>query len=67
MEVSMLKLFVTMFRGRSQDAAEAFVDANSVPILRQQLRDCAQSVELGRKSVAMVMAWLDQLEAAQRS
>jgi phage shock protein A len=56
MEVSMLKLFVTMFRGRSQDAAEAIVDANSVPILRQQLRDCAQSVELGRKSVAMVMA-----------
>jgi len=52
----MLKLFVTMFRGRSQDAAEAIVDANSVPILRQQLRDCAQSVELGRKSVAMVMA-----------
>jgi phage shock protein A len=52
----MLKLFVTMFRGRGHDAAEAVVDANAVPILRQQLRDCAQSVELGRKSVAMVMA-----------
>lgn len=53
----MLKLFVTMFRGRGHDAAEAMADANAVPILRQQLRDCAHAVELGRKSIAMVMAY----------
>jgi phage shock protein A len=56
----MLKVLVTMFRGRSHDAAEAIVDANAVPILRQQLRDCAQSVELGRKAVATVMAYCER-------
>ena len=56
----MLKLFVTMYRGRGNDVAEALMDANAVPVLRQQLRDCAQSVEMGRRSVATVMAYCER-------
>ncbi len=56
----MLKLFVTLFRSHSHNAAEGVADANALPILRQQLRDCAQGVEAARRSVALVMAYSER-------
>ena len=52
----MFKVLLTLMRGRNADAAEAFTDANALPILRQQLRDCAAGVEAARRSIAMFMA-----------
>lgn len=56
----MFKLFVTLMRGHSNDTAEALTDAHALPILRQQLRDCAGGVETARRSVAMVMAYAER-------
>ncbi len=53
----MFKLFVTLLRGQSADATEALSDAAALPLLRQQLRDCAGALETARRSVAMVMAY----------
>ncbi|MEO5621085.1 MAG: PspA/IM30 family protein [Cypionkella sp.] len=53
----MFKLFVTLLRGQSADATEALSDAAALPLLRQQLRDCASALETARRSVAMVMAY----------
>lgn len=53
----MFKLLVTLMRGKNADAAEALTDAAALPLLRQQLRDCAAGVETARRSVAMVMAY----------
>lgn len=57
------KLLV-LARGRSEDAAEALMDANALPILRQQLRDAANGVEKTRKALAVVMAYADREKAA---
>ena len=56
----MFKVLVTLMRGRNADVAEAFTDANALPILRQQLRDCASGVDTARRSVAMVMAYAER-------
>ena len=56
----MFKQFVTLIRGRGGDVADALSDANALTILRQQLRDCALSVEAARRSVAMVMAYAER-------
>ena len=56
----MFKLFVTLMRGRGNDATDALTDAQALPILRQQLRDCATGVETARRSVAMVMAYAER-------
>lgn len=56
----MFKVLVTLMRGRNADATEAFTDANALPILRQQLRDCASGVDTARRSVAMVMAYAER-------
>ena len=53
----MLKVLVTLLRGKNADVSEAFTDTHALPILRQQLRDCAAGVEAARRSVAMVMAY----------
>ncbi len=53
----MFKLFVTLLRGRNADTTEALTDTLALPILRQQLRDCAAGVETARRAVAMVMAY----------
>lgn len=53
----MFKLLVTLMRGKNADAAEALTDAAALPLLRQQLRDCAAAVETARRSTAMVMAY----------
>jgi phage shock protein A len=53
----MFKLFVTLLRGQNADAAETIADQMALPLLRQQMRDCAAGVETARRSVAMVMAY----------
>jgi phage shock protein A len=62
----MFKLFVTLMRGKNADAAEALSDAVALPLLRQQLRDCAAALETARRSVAMVMAYESREQAAAK-
>jgi phage shock protein A len=56
----MFNLIVTLLRGRNADAAEALTNTLALPILRQQLRDCAAGVETARRAVAMVMAYAER-------
>ena len=56
----MFNVLVTLLRGKNADASDAFTDAHALPILRQQLRDCAAGVETARRSVAMVMAYAER-------
>lgn len=56
----MFKQLFTLVRGRSVDRTEAFLDANALPLLRQQIRDAAGCVEKSRKALAMVMAYSDR-------
>jgi len=56
----MFKQIVTLVRGRSHDAGEAFIDQNALAILRQQIRDCAEAVGRARRAVAVAMAQNDQ-------
>lgn len=56
----MFKLFVTLLRGRNADAADAIADQMALPLLRQQMRDCAAGVDTARRSVAMVMAYSER-------
>ncbi|WP_238365772.1 PspA/IM30 family protein [Mesobacterium pallidum] len=56
----MLKQLFTTVRGRRYEAMEAVVDRNALPLLRQQIRDCAHAVEMSRKAVAVAMAQNEQ-------
>ncbi len=56
----MFKQIVTLIRGRSYEAGEAVVDAHALPILRQQIRDCADAISAARKAVAIAIAQNDQ-------
>lgn len=56
----MFKQLITLARGRSFDATEAFIDENALSILRQQLRDAATAVEQSRKALAVVMAYAER-------
>ena len=60
----MFKQLLALMRGRTYDATEAFVDANAITILRQQIRDCAEAVAAARKAVAVAIAQNEQ-EIAQ--
>ena len=53
----MFKMMTALIRGRSQDAADAFADANALTILRQQLRDAADGLEASKRALAVVMAY----------
>ncbi len=55
----MIKQILTLLRGRNADVTEVLSDANALPILRQQLRDCADGVENARRSVAIVMVFAE--------
>jgi phage shock protein A len=59
-ETEMFKQIVTLIRGRSYEAGEAVVDAHALPILRQQIRDCADAIAAARKAVAIAIAQNDQ-------
>ena len=56
----MFKQIFTLVRGRSMDNAEAFLDANALTLLRQQIRDAARCVEQSRKALATIMAYSER-------
>lgn len=60
----MFKVIATLVRGRGADAAQGFVDANALTILRQQLRDAADGLEKAKRSVAVVMAYCEREKAS---
>ena len=51
-----LKLFVTLFRGRAAEAAETVADHNALPLLDQQIRDAAAALGRARRALALAMA-----------
>ena len=52
----MFKTIITLFRGATHDAEEAFSDRHALSILKQQMRDSAVAVDQARKAVAIAMA-----------
>jgi phage shock protein A len=56
----MLKQFLTLIRGRASDSAEAVLDAHALTLLRQQIRDCAETIASARRAVAVAIAQNDQ-------
>ena len=62
----MFKLFVTLLRGQKYEAEQAVIDRHSLPLLRQQIRDCAWSVQASRRAVAVAMAQNDQEKAQHK-
>jgi len=63
-EVKMFKQLITLARGRSEDVAEAVLDANALSLLRQQLRDAATVVDQSRKALAVIIAYSEREKAA---
>ncbi|WP_295536347.1 PspA/IM30 family protein [uncultured Thioclava sp.] len=53
-------MMTTLIRGRSHDVTEAFRDANTLSILRQQLRDAAEGLEGAKRAVAVVVAYAER-------
>ncbi|NKM59289.1 PspA/IM30 family protein [Rhizobium anhuiense] len=56
----MFKLISILLRGRAHDAEQAFADCHAVPLLSQQIRDAAQSIQSARRSVAIAIAQNEQ-------
>lgn len=56
----MFKLISTLLRGKAHDAERAFADQNAIPLLAQQIRDAAQSIQSARRSVAVAIAQNEQ-------
>ncbi|WHO72515.1 PspA/IM30 family protein [Rhizobium sp. BT03] len=56
----MFKLISILLRGRAHDAEQAFADRHAVPLLAQQIRDAAQSIQSARRSVAVAIAQNEQ-------
>ncbi|MBY3239302.1 PspA/IM30 family protein [Rhizobium laguerreae] len=56
----MFKLISILLRGRAHDAEQAFADHHAVPLLSQQIRDAAQSIQSARRSVAVAIAQNEQ-------
>ena len=52
----MIKMFVTLLRGRAAEAAEAVADQNALPLLDQQIRDAAAALGRARRALALAMA-----------
>jgi len=56
----MFKSFIALFRGQAHEAAQSVVDQNSMIILRQQIRDCAEAISKARKSIAIAVSQNEQ-------
>jgi len=56
----MFRSLITLTRGKAHDAEEAFHDVHALPILKQQLRECAQAVSAARKALALAIAQNEQ-------
>ncbi|MBX5087499.1 PspA/IM30 family protein [Rhizobium lentis] len=63
----MFKLISTLLRGRAHDAEQAFADRHAVPLLAQQIRDAAQSIQTARRSVAVAIAQNEQEKAQHQT
>ena len=63
----MFKLISILLRGRAHDAEQAFADRNAVPLLAQQIRDAAQSIQSARRSVAVAIAQNEQEKAQHQT
>ncbi|MBX4885309.1 PspA/IM30 family protein [Rhizobium bangladeshense] len=63
----MFKLISTLLRGGAHDAEQAFADRNAVPLLAQQIRDAAQSIQTARRSVAVAIAQNEQEKAQHQT
>ncbi|MGG7536163.1 PspA/IM30 family protein [Rhizobium sp. 12,4] len=63
----MFKLISTLLRGRAHAAEQAFADRNAVPLLAQQIRDAAQSIQSARRSVAVAIAQNEQEKAQHQT
>ncbi|MEM6618252.1 MAG: PspA/IM30 family protein [Pseudomonadota bacterium] len=60
----MFNQIISLVRGRSNDVADAVMDANALSILRQQLRDASAGVATSKKALAVVMAYADREKAS---
>ncbi|MDG1432029.1 MAG: PspA/IM30 family protein [Paracoccaceae bacterium] len=60
----MFKQIMTLARGRVSDGSQSILDANSMSLLRQQIRDAAQGVGKSRKAVAVIMAHAEREKAS---
>ncbi|ANK90560.1 MULTISPECIES: PspA/IM30 family protein [Rhizobium] len=63
----MFKLISILLRGRAHDAEQAFADRHAVPLLAQQIRDAAQSIQSARRSVAVAIAQNEQERAQHQT
>jgi phage shock protein A len=52
----MFKQIMVLIRAKAHDAEQDFTDRNAIPILSQQIREAAHSVNAARKAVAVAMA-----------
>ena len=52
----MFKQIVTLIRGQAYENTERVLDAHALPLLRQQIRDCAQAVNTARRALAFAIA-----------
>ncbi len=59
----MFKQIMTIFRGHTVNSVEQIIDANALVVLRQQIREGAESIQQARHSLALAMAQ-NQEEAA---
>jgi phage shock protein A len=55
-EGKMFKQFLTLFRGHAVTRAEQVLDANALVVLRQQIRESAESVQSARNALALALA-----------
>ena len=51
----MFNLILTLVRGRAHDAEQAFADCHAMPLLAQQIRDAAASIQSARRAVAIAI------------
>lgn len=60
----MFKQILTLLRGQAFEAEQTFLDRNALPLLGQQIRDAAASIQSARRAVAIAIAQNEQ-EVAQ--
>lgn len=63
----MFKQILTLLRGRTYEAEQTFLDKNALPLLGQQMRDAAGSLQQARRAVAIAIAQNEQEVAQYRT
>lgn len=56
----MFKQILTLLRGRAFEAEQTFLDRNALPLLGQQIRDAAATIQSARRAVAIAVAQNEQ-------